>query len=445
MAFAISCLVFNKKFLVIMTSVFIHPEIDRTLPDLARAAKQASGREVVVSKKVEGASAVVFPSNGNALKMPLSENCSKIAVSFDNKAGSISIDSSGDRVNAHISVPYRETTYTQAIILSLLRGQCIPAGESPCFSEALRLAERVALSDVTVMISGPTGTGKEVLSRFIHETSSRAKGPMLAVNCAAVPETMLEAILFGHERGSFTGAGSNSKGIFRAADGGSLLLDEIAEVPIGLQAKLLRALQEREILPIGATKPIAVDVRVIATANRDMKREVAEGRFREDLFYRLNVFPLSLPSLSERKEDLPSIAAALLLKHAPANSPWLAESALIALSEHSWAGNVRELENVLQRALVIGNGECIEDKHLLFDPTDETDKTSAGQITLLSEGETLGEYMRRQEFEAIRIILGTCNGIKSAAARRLGISERALRYKLAEMKTLETTNVYEGA
>ena len=224
----------------------------------------------------------------------------------------------------------------------------------------MALARRVSKTDVTVFINGPTGTGKEVLARFIHNQSGRRDAPFVAVNCAAIPENMLEAILFGHEKGAFTGASTANKGIFRAADGGTLLLDEISEMPLGLQAKLLRALQEKKVTPLGSQREVDVDVRVVATTNRNMISEVREGRFREDLFYRLNVFPLTTRNLHERKDDIIAISTILLNRHCAdtASLPSLHASAAETLMAYNWPGNVRELENVLQRALVL----CVDNQ-----------------------------------------------------------------------------------
>jgi two-component system response regulator FlrC len=223
------------------------------------------------------------------------------------------------------------------------------------------LATRVAAHDVSVFINGPTGSGKEVLARLIHARSARAAKAFVAINCAAIPENMLEAILFGHEKGSFTGAQAANVGILRAADGGTLLLDEISEMPLGLQAKLLRVLQERVVTPLGSAREVPVDIRVIATANRDMDHEVRAGRFREDLLYRLDVFPLETMALAARPDDIPVLAQALLRRHAaPGAVPaLLAPETCDLLRGHRWPGNVRELDNVMQRALVLAGGAAV--------------------------------------------------------------------------------------
>ena len=263
--------------------------------------------------------------------------------------------------------------YTDQYFLELIFNACCPdisfsAGDTKTY-ELLSLARRVASTDVTVFINGPTGSGKEVLANYLHENSHRKEEPFVAVNCAAIPENMLEAILFGHEKGAFTGASNANKGIFRAADKGTLLLDEISEMPLSLQAKLLRVLQERKVTPVGGQRDIDVDVRVLATSNRDMAHEVNQSRFREDLYYRLNVFPLQTRNLSSRKDDILPIAIKILDKHNQEgkSSPYLTIEARELLLSHNWPGNVRELENTLQRALVLSNENIIDEKSIMID------------------------------------------------------------------------------
>jgi Transcriptional regulator containing PAS, AAA-type ATPase, and DNA-binding domains len=308
------------------------------------------------------------------------------------------------------------------------------------------LAERLAASDIPVLINGPTGTGKEVLSRYIHSRSDRRDAPFIAVNCAAMPETMLEAMLFGHQKGAFTGATQASEGFMRAADGGTLLLDEIAEMPIQLQAKLLRALQEQEVVPIGATRAIKVNVRIIACANRDLPTEVAEGRFRADLYYRLNVFPLQLRPLRERPDDIAPLAFAMALRHAPdpARVPVLSEGALAMLKLHQWPGNVRELENVVRRALLLSHGkDMIAPDCIVFDSPARL--VNAPVVPLMAmpspvepmeaEGpRRLSSVVQISEARAIMETLEACGGNRGRAARELGISERTLRYRLASLR-----------
>ena len=232
----------------------------------------------------------------------------------------------------------------------------------------VKMAEKVAKTDVTVFIHGPTGTGKEVISNYIHQNSVRSEKPFVAINCAAIPENMLEAMLFGHEKGAFTGASSANKGIFRAADTGTLLLDEISEMPLSLQAKLLRVLQEKKVTPIGGQRDIDVDVRVIATTNRNMIDEVKEKKFREDLYYRLNVFPIETLHLSERTDDIIPISIALLKRHTQIGKiPFITDKAKKILTSYTSPGNVRELENVLQRAIVLSDDKIIDESHIMVD------------------------------------------------------------------------------
>jgi two-component system response regulator FlrC len=321
-----------------------------------------------------------------------------------------------------------------AALVAALGQPGMPVAADPESLSVLALAERLAVSEIPVLIGGPTGTGKEVLSRFIHARSPRSGGPFIAVNCAAMPETMLEALLFGHKKGAFTGATEASEGFFRAADGGTLLLDEIAEMPLGLEAKLLRALQEGEVVPIGATKAIPVDVRIIACANRDLPSEVAEGRFRADLFYRLNVFPLALRPLRERAEDIAPLAMGMIVRHAPRHRPmpWLSDAALAMLKLHGWPGNVRELENVIRRALLLADGaERIEPSHISFDRVARL----VGEVEHTEQASPrLANIVQRSEAQAIFETLEACNGSRIAAARQLGISERTLRYRLASFR-----------
>lgn len=306
-----------------------------------------------------------------------------------------------------------------------------PAAEAPASLELLALTGRVAASEVSVLIEGATGTGKEGLARLVHTLSRRRDKSLVAVNCAALPEAMLEATLFGHERGAFTGAHAAAPGLFRAADGGTLFLDEVAELPLALQAKLLRVLQEREVLAVGATRARPVNVRVVAAGNRDLAAEVAAGRFRADLYYRLAVFPLRTLPLAQRPEDIAAIAADWLLRRARVQGgavPLLTPDALARLEAHDWPGNVRELGNVLDRAMVLADGPSIDAAALQFDAIPEAVPAVAMPVV----PEPLAGVVRAQEDRAIRRAVAEAPSRRAAAAR-LGISERTLRYKLAGM------------
>ncbi|MGE6688293.1 sigma-54-dependent transcriptional regulator [Stutzerimonas stutzeri] len=313
--------------------------------------------------------------------------------------------------------------------------------------QLLSLAARVAQSDSTVLISGESGTGKEVLARYIHQQSSRMDKPFIAINCAAIPDNMLEATLFGHEKGAFTGAIASQPGKFEQADGGTLLLDEISEMPLGLQAKLLRVLQEREVERVGGRRPIVLDIRVLATTNRDLAGEVAAGRFREDLFYRLSVFPLAWPPLRQRPADILPLAERLLASHArkmrqvPAR---LSAEAQRCLVQYGWPGNVRELDNAIQRALILQQGGLIQPGDLCLVapgiqaslPVVGAPGQSLGEpaVDVVEPGNALGDDLRRREFQLIIDTLRAERGRRKETADRLGISARTLRYKLAQMR-----------
>ncbi|UJF21304.1 sigma-54-dependent transcriptional regulator [Shewanella sp. OMA3-2] len=302
----------------------------------------------------------------------------------------------------------------------------------------LGLAQRVAISDASVMILGPSGSGKEVLARYIHQNSSRKDAPFIAINCAAIPENMLEATLFGYEKGAFTGAYQACPGKFEQAQGGTLLLDEISEMEIGLQAKLLRVLQEREVERLGGRKTIKLDVRVLATSNRDLKAIINSGEFREDLYYRINVFPLTWPALYQRPADILPLARHLLIKHAKAfninPTPTLGETATRRLLAHRWPGNVRELDNVIQRALILSNGGEINGQDIIIDSADVALHTDVHSIEKTAEVEGLGGELQAQEHVIILETLNQCQGSRKLVAEKLGISARTLRYKMAKMR-----------
>ncbi|MEW6720209.1 MAG: sigma-54 dependent transcriptional regulator [Thermodesulfobacteriota bacterium] len=291
----------------------------------------------------------------------------------------------------------------------------------PGMEKVLNLARNIAASDISVLVHGESGTGKELLARYVHESGRRAERPFVAVNCGAIPENLMESELFGHEKGAFTGAAERRKGKIEFAAGGTILLDEIGEMPLSLQPKLLRALQEREIDRVGGKEPVPVDVRVIATTNRDLQKECREGRFREDLYYRLNVFPLRIPPLRERPADIPLLAAHFAEKFSAAEGKpgkGFTEEGMAMLKSRPWRGNVRELENVIRRAVLLCSGDAIGAGDLLFDDP--------------SEPAGFNGKIRDMEKEMILRTLKEVDGNKARAAAILGVTVRTIRNKLNE-------------
>ena len=308
----------------------------------------------------------------------------------------------------------------------------------PASCDLFAIARRVAQTDATVLLTGDSGVGKEVVARYIHRHSARKEGPFVAINCAAIPDSLLEATLFGYEKGAFTGAQQAQAGKFEQAQAGTLLLDEVTEMPMGLQAKLLRVLQEREVERVGGKKPVLLNIRIIATSNREMAEAVARGVFREDLYYRLNVFPVAIPALRERPQDIVPIARHFLVEHGVRfgrTGVTLSPGAEAALTEHAWPGNVRELENVIQRALILATGSRIEAADLRLMPTVRPVSVSVGEVhETLPAVEKKVDNMKDLEREHILKTLAEVGGSRKAAIERLGISERTLRYKLQQYR-----------
>ena len=296
--------------------------------------------------------------------------------------------------------------------------------------QILQLAHRAACTNASVLITGESGTGKEVLARYVHQQSPRGNQPFIAVNCAAIPETMLEAVLFGHMKGAFTGAMQSQSGKFEEANGGTILLDEIAEMSPALQAKLLRILQEREVERIGSHKPIKLDIRVIAATNKDLRVAVQEGTFREDLYYRLDVLPLHWPPLRERPEDILPLGQFFISKYQETGSCRLSDDARDALVQYHWPGNIRELENVIQRALVMRHGDYITAQDLML-PIDMS-KVQSLTRTVADNGHA--EAKKMAEFQYIIDVLKQFGGNRTQTAKALGVTTRGLRYKLAAMR-----------
>jgi len=378
------------------------------------------------------------PMDGHTLLARVKERFPHIPVLLMTAYGNVekAVMAMRDGATDYLSKPFDPELLlqkvAQAIVSPAVSSESVVA-EDIKTKELLDLAARVAQCDATVMICGESGTGKEVFARIIHRHSSRRDAAFIAMNCAAIPENMLEAVLFGHEKGAFTSAYQSAPGKFEQAQGGTLLLDEISEMSLPLQAKLLRVLQEREVERVGGRKLIQLNVRVLATTNRNLREEVAAGRFREDLYYRLNVFPLTLPPLRERTRDILPLARFLLQRHATmhqAGTPVLSQAVEKLLLEHRWPGNVRELENVIQRALILSNGGNLTPGHLNFEV--ETESYSLDMDP--GEQSSLNDNLRSREEQIILDALRDGNGSRKNAAEKLGISQRTLRYKIARLR-----------
>ncbi len=317
-----------------------------------------------------------------------------------------------------------------AILHEASRERHSPIARDPGMLQVIKRAEQIARTDASILLTGASGTGKEVVARFIHKTSRRAQGPFVGVNCAAIPDTMLESELFGHEKGAFSGAVTRRLGKFEMADGGTLLLDEISEMDVRIQAKLLRAIQEREIDRLGGGKPVRIDVRIIATSNRNLAEAIAAGQFREDLYFRLNVVNLRLPSLAERPADIPRLAEHFIDHYATLNgvpSRHLSAEAIQSLLRHRWPGNVRELENTMHRAVLLAEGPDIG--------ADVLDLGLSAPAALPTGETFVSRRIDDVERDLIIDTLSHTNGNRTHAAIMLGISIRALRNKLRDYAT----------
>ena len=378
-------------------------------------------------------------SPGNGYELLSSIRSSQIDVPVILMTAYGSIPQAVDAIQAG-AVDYLVKPFEVSSLVSTVRKQIrnpLPTDEDlvavdMASQEILVLARRVANTDTSVLLTGESGVGKEIYSRFIHQQSTRSRQPFVAINCAAIPENMLEAVLFGYEKGAFTGAHKATMGKFEQAQGGTLLLDEITEMDLGLQAKILRVLQEKEVERLGSTQVIELDVRIIATTNRDLRHEVREKRFREDLFYRLNVFPISIPALRERADDIVPVARKILAQYSRAagESIQLSDAACDTLCQHSWPGNVRELDNVIQRALILKQGREILPQDIMLESSIE----HVPLEPLLEDNGKLHSDLRDRETEVILETLRNFKGSRKKTAEKLGISPRTLRYKLAKLR-----------
>ncbi|MFZ1711671.1 MAG: sigma-54 dependent transcriptional regulator [Nitrosomonas sp.] len=377
------------------------------------------------------------PMDGHALLQAIKREFPAMPVVLMTAFGEIGKAVTAMRAGA---CDYLTKPFDSASLLAHVRHYLLPAmsdetsslvARDPKTLTLLSLAKKVAGSTATVMLTGESGCGKEVFARYIHQHSPRNQAPFVAINCAAIPENLLEAILFGHEKGAFTGATQSQAGKFEQANGGTLLLDEISEMPLGLQAKLLRVLQEREVERVGGNKLIKLDFRLIATSNRNMSACVREGAFREDLYYRLNVFPLEIPPLRMRPQDIVPLTRHVLAKAAQdTQSPYiLRQSAIDALESYTWPGNVRELENVIQRAMIMAS-ESIEASHLNLPVNIAQERPSTIDTRPIADLHDI----KLLEREHILQTLAAVNGSRKLAVQKLGISERTLRYKLQQYR-----------
>jgi len=381
------------------------------------------------------------PGNGYELLSSIRSNQIDVPVILMTAYGSIpqAVDAIQAGAADYLVKPFEVTSLVNTVRKQIRNP--VPANEDlvavdAASQETVILAKRVAQSDVTVLLDGESGVGKEVYSRFIHQQSVRSKQAFVAINCAAIPENMLEAVLFGYEKGAFTGAHKATMGKFEQAQGGTLLLDEITEMDLGLQAKILRVLQEKEVERLGGTTIIDLDVRIIATTNRDLRQEVRDKRFREDLFYRLNVFPITIPALRERRDDIVPVAHKILAQYSRAagDSIQLSDAACAVLQEHNWPGNVRELDNVIQRALILKQGQQIQPQDIML----ESGIEQLPLEPLLEDNGMLHSDLRDREAEVILETLRNFKGSRKKTAEKLGISPRTLRYKLARMRDAGT-------
>ncbi|WP_289028075.1 sigma-54 dependent transcriptional regulator [uncultured Paraglaciecola sp.] len=425
-------------------------------------------REALVDTLLLGGYQVIEAESGERALITLSEQSVDLVVSDIQMSGMSGLSLLKNIKNKHPNLPillmtayatindavqamrdgatdYLSKPFAPEVLLNLV-GRYAPAHkvesrtpvvDDPSSLQLLALAKKVAVSEATVMVLGPSGSGKEVLARYIHDQSNRSAKTFVAINCAAIPENMLEATLFGYEKGAFTGALQACPGKFEQAQGGTILLDEISEMDLSLQAKLLRVLQEKEVERLGSRKTISLDVRVIATSNRNLKQTVDAGEFREDLYYRLNVFPLTWLPLDKRAGDIVPLAEHLIERHCQklGNAiPKLTAAGRSKLLQHNWPGNVRELENVIQRALILSDGTQIDAIDLMIEQDLAVGARTFDIEPVEEDNSKLGSELRQQEHQIILDTLQSCKGRRKDVAERLGISPRTLRYKLAKMR-----------
>ncbi|MCP4875981.1 MAG: sigma-54-dependent Fis family transcriptional regulator [Gammaproteobacteria bacterium] len=378
------------------------------------------------------------PGNGYELLSSIRSNQIDVPVILMTAYGSIpqAVDAIQAGAADYLVKPFEVSNLVNTVRKQIRNPICADQGlvaVDAASQETLILARRVAKTDATVLLNGESGVGKEVYSRFIHQQSARHEQAFVAINCAAIPENMLEAVLFGYEKGAFTGAYKATMGKFEQAQGGTLLLDEITEMDLALQAKILRVLQEKEVERLGGSSVVDLDIRIIATTNRDLRHEVREKHFREDLFYRLNVFPITISALRQRADDIVPVARKILAQYgrAAGQTIQLSDAACKVLCQHSWPGNVRELDNVIQRALILKQGNDIQPQDIMLE---QGGLEQAPLEASLEDNGLLHSDLRDREAEVILETLSSFRGSRKKTAEKLGISPRTLRYKLAKMR-----------
>ncbi len=439
-----------------MSASVLVVEDDNALREALTASLKISGYQARAAESAESALGMLNTDNwpdmvisdiqmGNMSGIELLKNLrqkkSNLPVIMMTAHGDVSNAVEAMRLGAsdYLQKPFDATKLTQLVENYLpqeIENEAII--KDPASVEVFEYARKIAITDSNVLLSGPSGAGKEVMSKFIHQNSPRSKGKFIAINCAAIPENMLEATLFGYEKGAFTGAHQACAGKFEQAQNGTLLLDEISEMALPLQAKILRVLQEKEVERLGGKKSISLNVRVIATTNRDLKKEVEEKRFREDLFYRLNVFPIRCLALNERKQDIVPLAEFLLSKNEFVRSRGglkISPEAKAKLMGYSWPGNVRELDNLMQRVAVLASDEMVEASDIQFE-NEQLFSSDNVKAEPLENKNKLVTNVQHHEFQLIIEALKKHNGKKKDVAEVLQVSPRTLRYKLARMREL---------
>ena len=440
-----------------MNSSVLVVEDDRALREALSASLQVSGYKTITADCAESALSLLNGDNlpdmvvtdiqmgelsGIDLLKNLRRRSAKLPVILMTAYGEISDAVEAMRLGAcdYLQKPFEARNLTDLIESYLPQQQASQIIiQDPASQSVFAFAEKIAHTDSSVLLSGPSGAGKEVMAQYIHQNSQRREHPFIAINCAAIPENMLEATLFGYEKGAFTGAHQANPGKFEQAQKGTLLLDEISEMDLALQAKILRVIQEKEVERLGGKKTIKLDVRIIATTNRDLKQEVSEKRFREDLYYRLNVFPIQCLALKDRPKDIIPLVENMLASNEFVQARGgltLSSEAKAKLVAYAWPGNVRELDNLIQRVAVLASDKVVQADDILFENESISGENNQSN-SLRSDGESqLGNDMQHHEFQLIIEALETYHGKKKDVAEGLGISPRTLRYKLAKMRDL---------